>query len=365
DLAVASSALRREIDLQTGSTKSAAAGVEELTDAEKLAIQYYKDLVDGSSALRKEVDAHEKAMRAANQRIQDQIAALRQQKEASTMTARAAAIYNSVLNLGTSATAAQIVEVATLTAELFDQEAALQATAEANDRATKLTEEYSKSAARAAEASQRQWEQSRDSLKEYILEFDNLGDTFRRVMKDMAAEWAASGLMNLAGMKAPITPGQTTSTGNGLMGSAINASIGALLKGVPGSASFVGPVIPGAAASAGGAAGLGGTIMGAIGAIPGWGWAAMGVAAAAALLNNDDGYERHNAGLLTAPTPGAKSKYTFEVDPFASGFAPIGFARREDQDVALKFIDSLRGFDQTFVDAVEKLGGAVEVLTLH
>jgi hypothetical protein len=84
--------------------------------------------------------------------------------------------------------------------------------------------------------------------------------------------------------------------------------------------------------------------MSALGSIPGWGWALGAAALAAKYLDNGGTYSA-NAGLLIHDAPGAAADRKFAVDPFESGFAPIGFARREDQATASGVIDAFRAYD--------------------
>lgn len=76
--------------------------------------------------------------------------------------------------------------------------------------------------------------------------------------------------------------------------------------------------------------------------------------------NDPDGRHRGMAGFLGSPTPGAPASSMFNVDPFASGFAPIGFADGPvTQQQANELIDLFRGLDQSIVESVLALGGTV------
>jgi hypothetical protein len=94
----------------------------------------------------------------------------------------------------------------------------------------------------------------------------------------------------------------------------------------------------------------------------------VGIALAAALAgkfihdatNDPDGFHRGVAGFLAAPTPGAPASSTFAVSPFASGFAPVGFADGPVSiDQARSFIDVYRTLDKTIVDAAIAAGATV------
>src|SRR5690606_8923021 len=58
-------------------------------------------------------------------------------------------------------------------------------------------------------------------------------------------------------------------------------------------------------------------------------------------------------------------EHTFQVDPFASGLQVTGFARREDQETALRNIEMFRGFDSVLTSLARDLGGSLSVTSLH
>lgn len=73
-----------------------------------------------------------------------------------------------------------------------------------------------------------------------------------------------------------------------------------------------------------------------------------------------DGFKRSIAGFLGNPTPGAPAGSTFNVDAFASGFTPIGFADGQaTRAQALAIMEPFKGLDQAIVDAVVAAGGKV------
>ncbi len=319
----------------------------------KFTIDAHDAHVEALENYRKEQDDAREATDKAQRSILETISALENEQLALGMTSRAAAVFEAVTRAtAEGALPEQIARIAELTAMNYDL-------AESTKTGQEATKDWSKEQEQATEAAQRQWEQTRDSLKDLILDYENLGETGKRIIKELAAEWAASGLMKLMGMGSPLSSMGSVSSlmggGGGAGMGAVSSIAGALLKGVPGSASFVGPV------AAGGGAGIGGTIMGAIGAIPGWGWAAMGAAALGAILNNDDGKVRSNAGMLVGPTPGAKSEYMFGVDPFASGLNVTGIARREDQSAAQQVISQFRDVDAIVASTVRALGGRIDL----
>ena len=92
-------------------------------------------------------------------------------------------------------------------------------------------------------------------------------------------------------------------------------------------------------------------------AIPGWGWALGAATLAASQLNKST--PSHNAGMLIHDVPGAKTDQKFNVPAFASGFEPVGFARREDQGTANQVIDVFRQDDEVLTELAKTAGYSV------
>ncbi len=219
----------------------------------------------------------------------------------------------------------------------------------------------------AAQVSADEWRDFRNSASDVfadlIMDGENAGDAlvamFKRTFAKIMADFLVSGI---AGMF----------TGKGMGGFSIAGALG----GAGASGQILGSILggggaAGAAGAAGGAAGAGGiaaSVGGAlksvaagasnlIGAIPGWGWALAAAGAAVAAL--DKSTPSHNAGMLIHDVPGAKADQKFAVEPFASGFAPVGFARRENQDAANAVIDVFRQDDAVLTALAGKAGLSV------
>jgi hypothetical protein len=75
-----------------------------------------------------------------------------------------------------------------------------------------------------------------------------------------------------------------------------------------------------------------------------------------------DGFKNSMAGMLVGPTPGANPAGLFEVDPFASGFTPMGFADRRSRQDAIEAITPFRELDGTLTELVDLLGGNVDAM---
>lgn len=208
----------------------------------------------------------------------------------------------------------------------------------------------------AAEAMQRQWEGTRDFLADTFVDiWDNGGSAFQK-LGDMAvataqrivAEWAAVKALEFVGIKAPGgSSGVGSSVTSSVLGSILKGGGGGMPGGVAGTVS-AGAKIGGMASSAGSA------VTGALSAIPGWGWALGGAALIASQL--DKSTPSGNAGFLIREPAGGGDGRTFDVPAFASGFDPVGFARREDQSGAVAVIDTFRQYDAALTNIATAAG---------
>jgi hypothetical protein len=89
----------------------------------------------------------------------------------------------------------------------------------------------------------------------------------------------------------------------------------------------------------------------------------LGIAAAAALAYalSTKPTPSTNAGMLVGPAPGAPADRKFSVDPFASGFQPVGFARRENQAAAMDVINAFGTLDAALTGAIRAAGGTINM----
>jgi len=326
-------------------------------------------------------EALTKAREDADKRVRELITSTRQQEAALALGGREQAIYNALIKAGNNLTSEQVVSIANSVGSLYDKEQALKdvnsAQAETSTGAVELGQASEESARLAAD----NWQRTHEYLTTTFVDifdngksaFKNIADSFTAMIKRMVAEWAASKLMNLFGIGGG-SGGTATSLmsgifgggggGGGIGGSLVSAgasAAGQFIGGITGTAVGTGSAIvgpPTAAAAAG--SGIGSSIMAGISAIPGWGWAIAGVAAAAALLAKDS-TPSANAGMLVGPAPGASADRTFDVSPFASGFKPKGFARREDQSAATDVINQFALLDAALTDSIKTAGGSINM----
>jgi predicted 3-demethylubiquinone-9 3-methyltransferase (glyoxalase superfamily) len=331
---------------------------------------------------------------------------------------RQQAIYNAVMSAGTRLTSEQMIAIEASINSLYDQRdatAAVTAEAQRNQNSidlwTKLSKAGSEQRAAAEIESQRRQEEAIARTHEYLTTsfidifnngknaFDNIAKAFSAMIQRMLAEWAASKLMEFVGITSSgtsggsagatvastatnavakaaanaVTGGTAGSAGTaGAIGSAVTAGTqfvagatgtavgaGSALAGPPTAAAAAGSGV--AATIAGGVKAVGSAVSGGASAVgaaivanPLLAAAALAAAAAAALAKKPT--TSSNAGLLINDAPGASADRKFAVDAFASGFAPIGFARREDQSAANEVIDVFRKYDASLTEIARAAG---------
>ena len=322
---------------------------------------------------------------------------------------RQQAIYNAVMSAGTQLTSEQMIAIEASINSLYDQRdatAALTAEAERNQNSidlwTKLSKAGSEQRAAAEIESQRRQEEAIARTHEYLTTsfidifnngknaFDNIAKAFSAMIQRMLAEWAASKLMEFVGITGAGTSGGSVggtvasiassaaanAAAKAVTGGAAGAAVGQFVGGATGTAigagsALAGPPTAAAAAGSGIAASIAGGVK-AVGSAVSGGASAVGAAivanpllaaaalaavAAAALAKEPT--LSSNAGLLIHDAPGADADRKFAVDAFASGFAPIGFARREDQSAANEVIDVFRKYDASLTQIARAAGLSV------
>lgn len=360
--------------------------IQELIDSQDDLTASNKDSAGSVQRVTRLTAEQVKELEKAREKADDYIDSLREKLNATEMSARAAAIYNAVMKVGTDATAAQTVEAATYAAQLWDLEDAQDAVKDAAAELAKETERSTKQMAHDSEIAAKQmaddWADTRESFGDFFADmvedgesaFDSLLKSFKRMLLEMAGQLALSGLMKAFGVSVPggASSGmQGILESSGMAGTLTNTVLGSSLLG-GGVSQFVGGMTgtavgtgastivgaPTAAAAAG--SGLSASL-GALATNPAtWAIAALVYAASQDFWKDPDGYKRSFAGLLTAPTPGATGS-TFAVDPFASGFNAQGIAHNADRSTATQYIDTFRSMDASITDLVGKLGGTVDL----
>jgi TP901 family phage tail tape measure protein len=382
---------------------------EIINEASSQITEYGKDVIFSTIAVDAHVVAQEEFLKIteqANSAIGIAEDALENHKIASMMSKKELSIFNAELDALSKEYAPEAVtELGILAGKMYDQKTAV-------DIWTAASKNGAQQRAEAEIESQRKQEKAMTRTHEYLTTsfidifnngknaFDNIAKAFSAMIQRMIAEWAASKLMNLIGIGSG-QGGTSTSligsigslltggggAGGGAAGNLISGSGGSLLAaggqflgGLTGTAVGTGSAIvgpPTAAAAAG--AGVGGTIAGigstiasgvsAVGSAISGGLSSAGalimanpllaaaaVAALAAAALAKKPTLSSNAGLLIHDAPGASADRKFAVDPFDSGFAPIGFARREDHAAANDVIDVFRKYDSSLTEIAKAAG---------
>lgn len=375
---------------------------EESTEATEEAVKLTKEQTEEQERLQKAYDKSRDSLEDTTLALENELLALQ-------MTARAAAVFEAV----TKATAegalpAEIARVAELTAKLYDMK---EAKSEATEAAKALEKANDEAARNSAEAWGRTHEFLADTFVDIFNEggsaFEKVGDMAVATAKRIAAEWLALKAMNLFGITPP------SGAGGGGLSSLIPGGGGGGLRlpsfgggggggggGAPVVTSnpdgFVGPPEPGlssTAAAAGPAAtaastaitaiktagagyvgsqagnkvgeevfdkqagsNIGSTIGSTVGAYFGGPLgAAIGgfIGGLGDVAFGTDGEFAGNGGFLIR---GRNGENEFDVPPFASGFDPVGFARRDSQGAAVQIIDTFRQYD-AYLTEIAKASG--------
>ena len=238
---------------------------------------------------------------------------------------------------------------------------------------SKVSEAGAKRRTAAEEVAARNIEQNYQRTHEYVTNiiidfaenggsaFERIGDVAVATAKRIAAEWLALKALNLFGISSPSGGGGSAagSIGGGVASAVIGKGISAI--GTAAQAGYAtggmgSAVSAGASAVGSAAAGIGSKAL-AFATNPVT--LAIVAAIAAAKLLETKTTPSGNAGLLINDAPGAPADQKFSVAPFASGFAPIGFARREDQAAAVGVIDIYRQYDAALTGLANAAGLSV------
>ena len=403
-----------EANLSTEILSESTSALSEIVDeASSKITEYGKDVIFSTVAVDAHVVAQEEFLKIteqANSAIGMAEDALENHKKASTMSKKELAIFNAELEALSKGYAPEAVTaLGVLAGKMHDQKSAV-------DVWTAASQSGARQRAEAEEASAKRQEEAYTRTHEYLTTsfidifnngknaFDNIAKAFSSMIQRMLAEWAASKLMNLMGFG-----GGTGGTGGGGTGggsivstitsAATNAASNAVTTavksalGIGTTAAATGATAAGttaattAATTASGTAaagtGMGATIVGGAKAVgsaivggaqavgsaisggasaltafavanPLLAAAALAAMAAAALAKKPT--LSSNAGLLIHDAPGASADRKFAVDPFDSGFSPIGFARREDHAAANEVIDVFRKYDSSLTEIAKAAG---------
>jgi uncharacterized membrane protein YgcG len=325
----------------------------------------FKVAVDETKTAAQEAAEKLLAMREATQDVLDTI---EDEREALHLNSLELEIRNNLQKAGVTATSELGQQIITATIQLNQEKTAL-------DNAKTSAENLAKANEEAQIKIEEDTKAAKDALSGFFVDianngksaFDNLATTFKNMLIKMAADFAASKVMQFFGFGGGGTPsfslpsfGGGSSGGGGVTQAATTAATSAITGGVGG-----------AAGATMGAGGIGGTL-GSAGASIVAGAKAVGakvlaaatnpvtlaVVAAAAIANALDkgGTPTSKAGFLQHMVPGAPAGTTFSVPAFASGFKPIGFAEIASFDQARDVIGSFAAVDESLTNTAKQLG---------
>jgi hypothetical protein len=324
--------------------------------------------------------------------IMAKITELDAERAALHLSERELFILNATKLKGVQLSYEQATGIRNAAAALFDEREEMKESERAqkalDDTRAKSIEVWTKLSTRGAEQraaaeieSQRKQEEAMTRTHEYLTTsfidifnngknaFDNIAKAFSAMIQRMLAEWAASKLMDFIGMGTGTAAANPFSAiASSTLGTAVKSAMGIGGSTAAGSAAAAGTAGGTAAAGGGVAASIGAGVK-AVGSAVSGGLSSAGaliaanpliagvaLAAAAAAALAKDPTTSSNAGLLIHDAPGASADRKFAVSPFASGFAPVGFARREDQSAATAVIDVFRKYDASLTEIARASG---------
>lgn len=358
---------------------------------------------------------------AAKTKALELLGAISNETEALYMSNLEIDIRNNLQKAGVEATSELGEQIIAATTELHNEGAAIKAAGEAaiqlqkdNDAAQKAIETETK---RVAEEAAKAYEEMKTKISGFFMDvfengrdaFDNLAKTFKNMILQMLADWAAS---KIADIMTGTFSGIGTSISSMFSGifSSISSSIGSLASRA--ASVLTGGAIGGGAAAAGGAAasqaaiaagtstmaasaaaaaGGGAAVTGGAAAAGGGGigatvaaglakaGAAVSSAASSALaflgpggiallaggalasILDSGGTPTSTAGLTMAKTGGMTDDNIFQMNPFESGFAPLGFKQNATNAQAEASIKPLRDIDAALTAFTREAGFSVDL----
>jgi uncharacterized protein Yka (UPF0111/DUF47 family) len=364
----------------------------------------YATEIDESAVAANELAAETEAARVKTLELLGEIS---NETEALSMSNVEIAIRNNLQKAGVDATSELGEQIVAATEQLYAEKDAIDA---ANESAKALERQHDESqkaieaeAKRVAEEQSKAYEEMKNNISGFFMDlfengrdaFDNIAKTFKNMILQMLADWAASKI-------AEVMNGTFSGIGSSIssMFSGIFSSISSSISGLASSAASVlssvvgggGGGGAGVAASIAGAAGAAGQfISGALGTATGVAAGTVGPPTAAALagsgltstiaaggaklaalatnpvtltvaaiataakLLDDSGTMSANAGLITDQSINLGDR-GFTVPKFASGAQFQGFNRREDQATADSVVEAFATLDSTLTAAAKSVG---------
>ena len=375
----------------------------------------YKIEVDASATAAKSLADETEA---ANTKALDLLGTISNETEALYLSNLEIDIRNGLQQTGVDATSELGQAIIDATTELHNEKQAILDAAEAAEKLEKDNNAAQKAieteAKRVAEEAAKAYEEMKNNISGFFMDlfengkdaFDNLGKTFKNMILQMIADWAASKIADIitgtfSGIGTSISgmfSGIFSSIGSGIAGLASKAAsvVGSLVTGggaaaagsaaagsaiAAGTSTMAANAAVGAAATGGGAAAAGGATAGGGGvgatvaaglskagaaisagaskalalATGPIGLAVLGTAALAKILDSG-GTPTSTAGLTMAKTGGMSDANIFQMEEFESGFAPLGFKQNATNEQAEASVKPLREIDAALTALTKEAG---------
>ena len=374
----------------------------------------YAIQIDESAVAANELAAETEAARTKTLELLGEIS---NETEALNMSNVEIAVRNNLQKAGVDATSELGEQIVAATEKLYAEKAAIDA---ANESAKALEKQHDESqkaiekeAKRVAEEQSKAYEEMKNNISGFFMDlfengrdaFDNIAKTFKNMILQMLADWAASKIADImtatfsgigtsiSGMFSGIFSSISSSIGSlasraasVLTGGAIGGGAAAAGSAAAGSAIAAGTstmaanAAVGAAATGGGAAAAGGAAAGGggVGATVAAGLAKAGAAVSSAASSalaflgpggiallaggalasvlDSGGTPTSTAGLTMAKTGGMSDDNIFQMDAFESGFAPLGFKQNATNAQAEASVKPLREIDAALTALTKEAG---------
>lgn len=329
---------------------------------------------------------------------QDLTTELNRQMTQVGMTAREQFLYTQQMKLGAEASLEERLAIEELAGQLFDSQEAYKESSKAVKEATDSQQLYKNMIENVqrsfGDLIYRTLDEGKLNFKSF---FSSVLDGFKRLAAEIAAQKIMEGIFGEGGMDGflsrissgfgSVISNIASGLGNIVSGlvSGISSSLGSIigsLTGRGGAAAAQSAIAAGtssmaanAAAAAGGTAAGGATLGGTLTAgaakvgsvLSAAGTKALALAtnpvtltiaaaAAAAKLLDSGGSPTSTAGLTMAKTGGMSDANIFQMDQFASGFAPLGFKQNATDAQANQAVQPLRDLDATLTTLAKEAG---------
>ena len=368
-------------------------------DAERILEQLSSTTVDYQGVLDDSIDINDvvsNSTKKLSNEYKDLTSELNRQMTQVGMTKREQFLYNQQIKLGADASLEERLEIEKLAGQLFDSQEAYAASTKAAKEATdgqQLYKNMIENVQRSfGDLIYRTLDEGKLNFKSF---FASVLEGFKRLAAEIAAQKIMEGLFGSGGLDGFMSRisgafgGIVNSVASGFGGivSSFSSSIMSVLANAgsakaaqsaiaAGTSSMAANAAAAAGGTAAGGAAAGGTLAAGAAkvgsALSAAGAKALALAtnpvtltiaaaAAAAKLLDSGGSPTSTAGLTMAKTGGMSDSNIFQMDEFASGFAPLGFKQNATDAQANQAVQPLRDLDATLTTLAKEAGYNVDL----